>query len=276
MFGLDDEYTGGGAYGAGKKTEHTDFAAAAGHTGAMHAKSDSIMSGGSVVRPHHYVTFLDALKQVSGMPDWDYGAAKPVEGAGRHGRLPHPGRRPRHARRRDEGAGDRSCLTPLEPLLLERRVETGDDVYVDRITADGGVWTGGTVTAEISRTASGSSAPANRAGSTRQRSRRTPSRRSVRRSRPRASSTRPRSTSPDAAVIHASREVWTADLDGRRHTSTLQARGDHTGGAAHEARRRARARARGRGIAHTKRTSGGVCSPATTTEPARKAGVGAL
>ena len=36
-----------------------------------------------------------------------------------------------------------------QPLLLERRVETGDDVYVDRITADGGVWTGGTVTAEI-------------------------------------------------------------------------------------------------------------------------------
>ena len=55
------------------------------------------MSGGSNVRPHHYVTFLDALKQVSGMPDWDYGAAKPVEGAGRHRRLPrcrrHAGRR---------------------------------------------------------------------------------------------------------------------------------------------------------------------------------------
>ena len=94
MFGLDDEYTGGGAYGAGKKTEHTDFAAAAGHTGAMHAKSDSIMSEGSVVRPHHYVTFLDALKQVSGMPDWDYGAAKPVKEPDGMGDFPTPGADP--------------------------------------------------------------------------------------------------------------------------------------------------------------------------------------
>ena len=104
MFGLDDEYTGGGAYGAGKKTEHTDFAAAAGHTGAMHAKSDSIMSEGSVVRPHHYVTFLDALKQVSGMPDWDYGAD-----AGRSSRRArlgdYPGARARRAAARE--AGDR-------------------------------------------------------------------------------------------------------------------------------------------------------------------------
>ena len=94
MFGLDDEYTGGGAYGAGKKTEHTDFAAAAGHTGAMHAKSDSIMSEGGVVRPHHYVTFLDALKQVSGMPDWDYGAAKPVKEPDGMGDFPTPGADP--------------------------------------------------------------------------------------------------------------------------------------------------------------------------------------
>ncbi len=91
MFGLDDEYTGGGAYGAGKQTEHTDFAAAAGHTGAMHAKSDSIMSEGSVVRPHHYVTFLDALKQVSGMPDWDYGPAEPVKEPDGLGDFPVPG-----------------------------------------------------------------------------------------------------------------------------------------------------------------------------------------
>jgi hypothetical protein len=90
MFGLDDEYTGTGAYAPGKKTEHTDMAAAAGHTGAMHAKSDSIMSEGSVVRPHHYVTFLDALKQVSGMPDWDYGAPKPVPEPSGMGDFPTP------------------------------------------------------------------------------------------------------------------------------------------------------------------------------------------
>jgi hypothetical protein len=91
MFGLDDEYTGSGDYAPGKKTEHTDFAAGAGHTGAMHAKSDSIMSEGSVVRPHHYVTFLDALKQVSGMPDWDYGAPKPVKEPDGLGDFPVPG-----------------------------------------------------------------------------------------------------------------------------------------------------------------------------------------
>ena len=30
---------------------------------------------------------------------------------------------------------------------------------------------------------------------------------------------------PDVAVIHGAREVWTAELDGRRHTSTLHGRG---------------------------------------------------
>jgi hypothetical protein len=78
MFGLDDEYIGDGPYAAGKKTEHTDFAAAAGQTGAMHASSDSIMAGGSKVRPHHYVTFLDALKVVTGVPEWDYGPKQVV------------------------------------------------------------------------------------------------------------------------------------------------------------------------------------------------------
>lgn len=91
MFGLDDEYTGSGAYAPGKKTEHTDIAAAAGHTGAMHATSDAIMSGGKEVRPHHYVTFLDALKQVSGMPGWDYGPPKKVEEPSGMGDFPVPG-----------------------------------------------------------------------------------------------------------------------------------------------------------------------------------------
>lgn len=91
MFGLDDEYTGSGAYAPGKKTEHTEIAAATGHTGAMHATSDNIMSEGREVRPHHYVTFLDALKQVSGMPDWDYGAATPVVEPDGTGDFPVPG-----------------------------------------------------------------------------------------------------------------------------------------------------------------------------------------
>ncbi len=91
MFGLDDEYTGAGAYGAGKKTEHTDIAAAAGHTGAMHATSDNIMSEGNVVRPQHYVTFLDALKQVTAMADWDYGATQKVDPPSGVGDFPVPG-----------------------------------------------------------------------------------------------------------------------------------------------------------------------------------------
>jgi hypothetical protein len=91
MFGLDDEYTGTGAYAPGKKTEHTDIAAAAGHTGAMHAKSDSIMSEGKEVRPHHYVTFLDALKQVSAMQEWEYGPTRPVKPPSAAGDYPVPG-----------------------------------------------------------------------------------------------------------------------------------------------------------------------------------------
>jgi hypothetical protein len=79
MFGLDDEYTGSGAYAPGRKTEHTALAAKYGEKGVMHAKSDSIMSEGSVVRRQHYVTFLDALKVVSGIEEWDFGKARKVE-----------------------------------------------------------------------------------------------------------------------------------------------------------------------------------------------------
>lgn len=85
MFGLDDEYTGSGAYAAGKETEHTKVAADAGYSGVQHGTSDTIMSMGKEVGPQHYVTFLDALKKVSGMTDWAIGpkrAVKPPSGAG--------------------------------------------------------------------------------------------------------------------------------------------------------------------------------------------------
>ena len=111
-----------------------------------------------------------------------------------------------------------------EPLLLERRVETGDDVYVDRITADGGVWTGGTVTAELNagEWAFGKREP------TWQHETTLPSQAlDALRAAIAASGffETPAEHLPDAAVIHASREIWTAELDGRRHTSTLHARG---------------------------------------------------
>ena len=56
----------------------------------MHATSDSIMSEGKVVRPHHYVTFLDVLKQVSGMPDRYFGPTKPVKEPDGAGDFPTP------------------------------------------------------------------------------------------------------------------------------------------------------------------------------------------
>jgi phage-related protein len=37
------------------------------------------MSEGTVVRRQHYVTFLDALKVVSGIEEWDFGRAREVE-----------------------------------------------------------------------------------------------------------------------------------------------------------------------------------------------------
>ena len=91
MFGLDDEYPGANKYGAGKKTEHTDFAAKEGFTGVQHARSDGIMGSGRNVRPHHYVTFLDALKQVSGIDDWEYGPARPVPVPAEKGDFPQGG-----------------------------------------------------------------------------------------------------------------------------------------------------------------------------------------
>ena len=111
-----------------------------------------------------------------------------------------------------------------QPLLLERRVETGDDVYVDRITADGGIWTGGTVTAEIS---GGEWEFGTRDPRWQHETTLPPDALEALRAAITASGffDTPAEFLPDAAVIHASREVWTADLDGRRHTSTLQARG---------------------------------------------------
>src|SRR4051794_13927995 len=90
MFGLDDEYTSSSnaKYGAGMKTEHTDFAEKAGFKGAQHARSDSIMSGGTNVKAQHYVTFLDALKMVSGMPEWEYGPTRFVIDPSKVGDFP--------------------------------------------------------------------------------------------------------------------------------------------------------------------------------------------
>lgn len=111
-----------------------------------------------------------------------------------------------------------------EPLLLERRVETGDDAYVDRITADGIVWTGGNVSAtlEDGEWSFDRSDPSWRRQATLPPGPLEALRRAIADS---GFFSAPAEYHPDTPVIHASREVWTAELDGRRHTSTLHARG---------------------------------------------------
>lgn len=114
-----------------------------------------------------------------------------------------------------------------EPLLLERRVETGDDAYVDRITADGTVWTGGNVSATLED--GDWTFDRSEASWTRQATLQTGPLEALRRSIADSGFfSTPAEHHPDTPVIHASREVWTAELDGRRHTSTLHARGTTT------------------------------------------------
>jgi hypothetical protein len=112
-----------------------------------------------------------------------------------------------------------------EPLLLERRVETGEDAFVQRVTADGDVWTWSTVaadfdgaewrfgaTADPEWTRDESLAP-DALGALRD---------AIVRSGFFDTAAEHR---PDVPVIHGSREVWSAELDGRRHTTTLHGRG---------------------------------------------------
>jgi hypothetical protein len=111
-----------------------------------------------------------------------------------------------------------------EPLLLERRVETGEDAYVERVTSDGGLWTWSTVDASVDggEWSFGRRDPAWERGDTLSGEARDRLRAAIAGSGFFDTAAEHR---PDVPVIHASREVWTAELDGRRHTSTLHARG---------------------------------------------------
>jgi hypothetical protein len=111
-----------------------------------------------------------------------------------------------------------------EPLLLERRVETGSDAFVQRITADGGLWTWSTVDAsfEDGEWRFGAAEPAWRHDDTLAPEDVDALRAAIGRSGFFATDAEHH---PDVPVIHGSREVWTAELDGRRHTSTLHGRG---------------------------------------------------
>ena len=111
-----------------------------------------------------------------------------------------------------------------EPLLLERRVETGDDAYVDRITADGKLWTWSTVEAryEDGTWSFGAREPAWELAGTLGAADLDALREAIAASGFFGTDAEYR---PDVAVIHGSNEVWTAERDGRRHTSTVHARG---------------------------------------------------
>jgi hypothetical protein len=111
-----------------------------------------------------------------------------------------------------------------EPLLLERRVQTGDDAYVERVTGDGGLWTWSTVDAQVNdgQWSFDRREPAWERGETLEPDALERLRAAIASSGFFATAAEHR---PDVPVIHGSREVWTAELDGRRHTSTLHARG---------------------------------------------------
>ena len=111
------------------------------------------------------------------------------------------------------------------PLLVERRVITGEDVYVDRITADGRAWSYTTVDA---RPEDGEwSFRRAEAPEWREEARLPLEALAALRAAVEDSGffEAPAAFHPDVAVIHGSSEQWTAELGGRRHTSILHARG---------------------------------------------------
>ncbi len=80
MFGLGDEYTAPFSGTGGDLGTPVDpgLGGAQGLPEATHENSDTIMSVGDAVRPQHYATFLEALKAVTAMADWAFGAPVPV------------------------------------------------------------------------------------------------------------------------------------------------------------------------------------------------------
>jgi hypothetical protein len=52
------------------------------------------MAVGSVVKPQHYATFLEALKHITAMPEWAFGPPQAVLPPGVDGPLPQPPRQP--------------------------------------------------------------------------------------------------------------------------------------------------------------------------------------
>jgi hypothetical protein len=108
-----------------------------------------------------------------------------------------------------------------EPLLLERRIETGDDAYVDRITADGARWTWSSVDAGFR---DGTWTFGAREPEWEPRGTLSPGELAELRAAIGASGFF-ETPAEHRAELRGSTEVWTAELDGRRHTATLHGRG---------------------------------------------------
>lgn len=93
MFGLDDEYDtqfGATRPAAGAPVDDTNLGTSQGLPGPVAENTDSIMSLGAAVKPQHYMTFLEALKDVTGMTEWAFGPATGVLPPGVDGPLPQP------------------------------------------------------------------------------------------------------------------------------------------------------------------------------------------
>jgi hypothetical protein len=97
MFGLADEYTAPfTSTSAGTLGNQSDpgLGQAQGLPAAVDENTDSMMSVGNVVKPQHYATFLEALKHISTIQEWEMGTPTGVVPPGVDGPLPTPPGRP--------------------------------------------------------------------------------------------------------------------------------------------------------------------------------------
>lgn len=67
LIGLDDEYDDGTT-----DVRHGTLVQDALGTEVVKADTDDVMSQGNQIRPQHYVTFLEALKEASGIQEWSF------------------------------------------------------------------------------------------------------------------------------------------------------------------------------------------------------------
>jgi hypothetical protein len=105
------------------------------------------------------------------------------------------------------------------PLLLEQRIESGDDEFVRRVTADGQVWARSHL---MRRDTDGWPAEAGDPVWEREATLPAPVLARLREAIARSGFfSLAAEQHPDVSVIRGSTHVWTAELDGRRHATTL-------------------------------------------------------